>query len=74
MTCYCGKLARLKFRGVRCIICRTECLVNEPAKQNRENEMADWLACDYKDMGVKNAVRLTLHTLSLVATMQGLKL
>lgn len=32
----------------------------------RENEMADWLACDYKDMGARNAVLLTVHSRSLV--------
>ena len=69
-SCYCGKLNRLKFRGVRCIICRTECVVKEPVATDRETEMSDWLACDYRNIGIKNAVRLTLHTRWLVNVVQ----
>jgi len=64
--CYCGHLHRLKFRGVRCIICRTECLLNQPTNMICEREMADWLACDYQHIGTRNAVHLTLHTRRLV--------
>jgi len=70
--CYCGRLRRLKFTGVRCIICRTECHIKQPSNSMREDEMSEWLACDYKDIGLKNAIRLTLHTLELVGIMKEL--
>jgi len=37
-----------------------------------ENEMSDWLACDYKDMGLKNAIRLTVHTMDMVSVIKNL--
>lgn len=70
--CYCGHLARLKFRGVRCIICRTECLIKQPNDTLREYEMAEWLASDYQRIGTKNAIHLTLHTRRLVQIVKDL--
>ncbi len=43
-----------------------------PSENEQEHEMADWLACDYQHMGIKNTVHLTLHTLRLVKIMKGL--
>jgi hypothetical protein len=70
--CYCGHLHRLMLRGVRCPICRTECTLVHPSDNEQEREMADWLACDYQHMGIKNAVHLTLHTRRLVGIMKSL--
>lgn len=41
-------------------------MLKQPIEQDRESEMADWLACDYKDIGFKNAILLSLHTMKLV--------
>lgn len=69
-SCFCGTLSRLKHRGVRCSICRTECFVKQPTPIRREVEMALWLSSDYQHLSPKNAIRLTLHTGRLVRDMQ----
>jgi hypothetical protein len=35
-----------------------------------DQEMAEWLAADYQYMGLKNAVRLTVHTMRLIGELK----
>ena len=60
LSCYCSVLHRLKHRGVRCTVCRTECSFNASL-----DESVSWLNSDYKDMNRGCAIRLTAHTLRL---------
>ena len=70
--CHCGKLRRLKFRGVRCVICRTECTAKQESELAMQSEMSAWMADDYRNIGLGNAVRLTVHTMGLVSQMKAL--
>ncbi len=65
-SCYCGHLARIKFRQVRCVICRTECSIRERSTA----EIAEWLMHDYREMSARSAILLTVHTMALIQTVR----
>jgi hypoxanthine-guanine phosphoribosyltransferase len=64
-SCYCGHLNRLKFVGVRCPICRTECFVKEPPQHKRTIELAEWVASDYHNLTPTCIAILAAHTMNL---------
>jgi hypothetical protein len=69
-SCHCGRLGRIKFKDCTCLICRTDCRVKPPRDEYVYNQMASRLANDYHEIGLANAIRLTIHTMKLVQLMR----